>query len=309
MSSSRQNDLQQGEKNSNQTPAKTVLQEPPGITRKERDIVYLTAQIAASCGMHFEQELMRSVSMNPEFEPTFQFMNPTDSRRGFFDEVTLEYTRRLPPPSQYTSGDPSIEPVLEIFFNIVRHVLDHKEETMMDVTYFNDTDSFKPNSQWRPPPVEPIRMRLGFGEYQAPSTIKDDSDHTASLKENISKMILCASSHRVLILRRGRNSRRRRRRRRRGVTGLRCCWAWSWCGLGLRLNCGLRNCRLGHIRVLAQTCWSTWRGVISFSGESFGIVVMRRCLVVRARQRRYGRLCRFRWCFRRRTGVRSGRSS
>ncbi|CAN7113822.1 unnamed protein product [Brassica rapa subsp. narinosa] len=154
MSSSRKNDLQQVEKNSNQSPAKIVLQEPLGITRKELDIVYLTAQIAASCGMHFEQELMRSVSVNPEFEPMFQFMNPTDSRRGFFDEVTLEYTRRLPPPSQYTSGgpSPSIATVLEIFFNIVRHVLDHKEEevTKMDFTYFNDTDCFKP-SQWLPP--------------------------------------------------------------------------------------------------------------------------------------------------------------
>ena len=245
MSSSRNNDLQQVEKNSNQSPAKIVLQEPLGITRKELDIVYLTAQIAASCGMHFEQELMRSVSMNPEFEPMFQFMNPTDSRRGFFDEVTLEYTRRLPPPSQYTSGgpSPSIATVLEIFFNIVRHVLDHKEEevTKMDFTYFNDTDCFKP-SQWLPPvpglpyqrfsvndmkfavggldayrdcewydwavskrkeyndylllrkteynlqfpAEEPIPMRLGLGHV--PSTIKDDSDHSASLKENMSNV-------------------------------------------------------------------------------------------------------------------------
>lgn len=130
MSSSEQDDWQLVEKDSNQSPAKIEPprpQVPLGITRKELIVVHLTAKTAAGRGMHFEQELMRSVSsMSPEFQSLFQFLKPTDSRRGFFDEVILVYTRSSPPVPRYKSGYPSIAAVLEVFFNAVRLFLDHE---------------------------------------------------------------------------------------------------------------------------------------------------------------------------------------
>ncbi|KAJ0235271.1 hypothetical protein HA466_0268620 [Hirschfeldia incana] len=162
MSSSGKNDLQPVEKNSNHCPAKIDPprpQVPLGITRKELTVVHLTAKTVAGRGLHFEQELMRSVSsMNPEFQSLFQFLNPSDSRRGFFDEVALVYTRSLPPvPLQLKSGYPSTAFVLEVFFNVVRFYLDHDEKNeqeqgeYMDFPYHLETDWSSKPIRWQHP--------------------------------------------------------------------------------------------------------------------------------------------------------------
>ncbi|CAE6088770.1 unnamed protein product [Arabidopsis arenosa] len=119
-------------KSRSQTPDTEPISFPllpdQGITRKELDIIKLTAQFVAVFGMCFGQDLMESVFMKPELEPLFRFILSTDSRHDFYSQLTLGYARVLLCIEKLKEKGASTETVLEGYFNLLGRVLEREIE-------------------------------------------------------------------------------------------------------------------------------------------------------------------------------------
>ncbi|CAL9229452.1 unnamed protein product [Arabidopsis halleri] len=165
---------------------------PQGITHKELVAIKLTAQFVAVYGMRFGQGLQKSVSMQPELEPHFQFMKSSDCRHSFYSQVTVVYMRVLQPSKtldrrflRYSTTlvekCTSIETLLDGFYKLLHEVLKKDKEqgpemAMVDVhaiQYFANVEMThmspelpgyllvlkNPQPQMQPSPEEPDPKR------------------------------------------------------------------------------------------------------------------------------------------------------
>ncbi|KAL1213339.1 putative splicing factor 3A subunit 1 [Cardamine amara subsp. amara] len=115
---------------------------PEGITRKELGIIKLTAQFKAVYGLYLRDDIKKMGIVDPRFE----FLKPTDSRYSFFSQLSIGYDRVLIPsrkkdeacvPLRKMSGSPpSLEMVLEGFWNFVEMVEEGVDLRMIDLHAF-----------------------------------------------------------------------------------------------------------------------------------------------------------------------------
>ncbi|XP_023644491.1 uncharacterized protein LOC111832412 [Capsella rubella] len=115
-------------------PPKFTSLIPEGITSKELGIIKLTAQFEAVYGLYFRDNIDKKVIADPRFE----FLKQTNSMCSFFTQLSLGYGRVLIPsrkkeealiPLRKLTGSPSLETVLEGFWNLVEMV----EEGVVDM--------------------------------------------------------------------------------------------------------------------------------------------------------------------------------
>ncbi|KAG7578265.1 SWAP/Surp superfamily [Arabidopsis thaliana x Arabidopsis arenosa] len=116
---------------------------PNSITRKDLNIIKLTAQFVARYGMYFVQGLREKVANKPQFE----FLKPMDIRFSFYNGIVRAYSTVLRPCSDEIMMMISVAfvGVFEVFFN--RLQLEKLEEgdvmAMIDLHAFvSGVDSF-----------------------------------------------------------------------------------------------------------------------------------------------------------------------
>ncbi|CAE6085384.1 unnamed protein product [Arabidopsis arenosa] len=116
---------------------------PEGITRQELGIIKLTAQFDGVYGIYFREEIEKLLIEDPRFA----FLKPTDNSKyySFFSNLSLGYDMVLIPsrkkgeallPNRKMSGSPSLETVLEGFWNLFEMVEEGVDMGIVDLHAF-----------------------------------------------------------------------------------------------------------------------------------------------------------------------------